>query len=224
MQIDIITLENAAAGSAELPDDIFKIAPRQDIMARVVHWQLSKRRSGNHKTKGMSEVSGTTKKPYKQKGTGNARQGSLRAPQFRTGGRVHGPVVRSHEYSLNKKVRRLGLISALSQKLAENKLVVLDAATSAPKTADLAKKIKALGWSSALIIDGSVDEGFLRASRNIHRLDVLPTIGANVYDILNHDVLAITTAGLAGLTARINGNAAGPEAAAPEAAATGEAA
>jgi large subunit ribosomal protein L4 len=210
MQVDIITLENATAGSADLPDDIFATTPRKDIMARVIHWQLSKRRSGNHKTKGMAEVSGTTKKPYKQKGTGNARQGSLRSPQFRTGGVVHGPVVRSHEYSLNKKVRRLGLISALSQKAAENKLVVLDAATAGPKTGALAKQIKALGWSSALIIDGTVDQGFLLASRNIHKLDVLPTIGANVYDILNHDVLAITTAGLEGLKARINGAAAAP--------------
>jgi large subunit ribosomal protein L4 len=205
MQVDIITLENAAAGSAELPDDIFRITPRPDIMARVVHWQLSKRRSGNHKAKGMAEVSGTTKKPYKQKGTGNARQGSLRSVQFRTGGVAHGPVVRSHEYSLNKKVRRLGLISALSQKVAENKLFVLDAAAGEAKTATLAKKIKALGWSSALIIDGAVDEGFLRASRNIHKVDVLPTIGANVYDILRHDVLAITPAGLEGLKARLNG-------------------
>ena len=211
MQIDIITLENIAAGSTELPDDIFKIEPRRDIMARVVHWQLAKRRGGNHKVKGMAEVSGTTKKPYKQKGTGNARQGSLRSPQFRTGGVVHGPVVRSHEYSLNKKVRRLGLISALSQKLAENKLVVLDVATSAPKTGQLAKKIKALGWKSALIIDGAVDDGFLQACRNIHKLDVLPTVGANVYDILNHDVLAITTAGLEGLKARINGTASAAE-------------
>jgi large subunit ribosomal protein L4 len=204
MQIDIITLENAPAGTAELPDELFAATPRPDIMARVVHWQLAKRRSGNHKVKGMAEVSGTTKKPYKQKGTGNARQGSLRSPQFRTGGVVHGPVVRSHEYSLNKKVRRLGLISALSQKLADNKLVVLDAATSEPKTGALAKKIKALGWSSALIIDGAVDEGFLLACRNIYKLDVLPTIGANVYDILNHDVLAITAAGLEGLKARLS--------------------
>ena len=205
MQIDIITLENVAAGSTELPDEIFGTAPRKDIMARVVHWQLSKRRGGNHKVKGMAEVSGTTKKPYKQKGTGNARQGSLRSPQHRTGGVVHGPVVRSHEYDLNKKVRRLGLISALSQKAAEGKLVVLDAAVCAPKTGELAKKIKVLGWKSALIIDGVLDEGFVRASRNIHKLDLLPTIGANVYDILNHDVLAITPAGLEGLKARING-------------------
>ena len=131
---------------------------------------------------------------------------------------VHGPVVRSHEYSLNKKVRRLGLMSALSQKLADNKLVVLDAAAHAPKTGELAKKIKALGWTSALIIDGAVDGGFLKACRNIYRLDVLPTVGANVYDILNHDVLAITTAGLEALKARINGT---PAAAAQ---ATGEAA
>src|ERR1700722_18706489 len=220
MQVDIISLDQGtASGSAELSDEIFAATPRRDIMARVVHWQLAKRRSGNHKTKGMSEVSGTTKKPYKQKGTGNARQGSLRSPQFRTGGVVHGPVVRAHAYSLNKKVRRLGLISALSQKLADHKLVVLDDAKTAPKTGELAKKIKTLGWTSALIIDGAVDEGFQRACRNIHRLDVLPTIGANVYDILNHDVLAITTAGLEGLKVRINGvstvkNVPGPEEAA----------
>lgn len=203
MQVDIITLENAPAGTAELPDEFFAATPRTDIMARVVHWQLAKRRSGNHKAKGVAEVSGTTKKPYKQKGTGNARQGSLRSAQFRTGGVVHGPVVRSHEYSLNKKVRRLGLISALSQKRAEGKLVVLDAAVGDSKTGALAKKVKALGWSSALIIDGTVDQGFMLACRNIHRLDVLPTIGANVYDILHHDVLAITTAGLEGLKARL---------------------
>ncbi|MFL5283350.1 MAG: 50S ribosomal protein L4 [Rhodopila sp.] len=213
MQVDIITLEQGSAGSAELPDDLFKVAPRPDIMARVVHWQLAKRRAGTHKVKGIAEVSGTTRKPYKQKGTGNARQGSLRSVQFRTGGVAHGPVVRSHEYSLNKKVRRLGLISALSHKLAENKLVVLDTAKATTKTADLAKKIKALGWSSALIIDGTVDPEFLRAARNIPKVDVLPTIGANVYDILNHDVLAITTAGLEGLKARLNPAASAGEAA-----------
>jgi large subunit ribosomal protein L4 len=204
MQIDITTLDNGKAGTAELPDEFFAAAPRADILARVVHWQLAKRRSGNHKVKGLSEVQGTTKKPYKQKGTGNARQGSLRSPQFRTGGVVHGPVVRSHEYSLNKKVRRLGLIFALSQKQAEGKLVVLDTAGGALKTSDLAKKLKVLGWRSALIVDQAVDEGFLRASRNIPGLDVLPTIGANVYDILNHDVLAITAAGVEGLKERLS--------------------
>jgi large subunit ribosomal protein L4 len=213
MQVDIISLEQGTpSGSAELPDEIFKVTPRPDIMARVVHWQLAKRRAGTHKVKGMSEVQGTTKKPYRQKGTGNARQGSLRAPQFRTGGVVHGPVVRSHAYSLNKKVRRLGLISALAQKLADNKLVVLQSATVSGKTGVLAKQIKALGWTSALVIDHTVDPDFQRASRNIHTLAVLPTIGANVYDILNHDVLAITTAGLEGLKVRLTGAPVGAEA------------
>ncbi len=204
MQIDIKTLDNGSAGTAELPDELFATTPRADIMARVVHWQQSKRRAGTHKTKGMGEVQGTTKKPYKQKGTGNARQGSLRAPQYRTGGVVHGPVVRSHGYDLPKKVRRLGLISALSQKAADGKLVVLDAASGAAKTKELAAKLKVLGWTSALIVDHTVDDGFLKASRNIHGIDVLPTVGANVYDILRHDVLAITTAGVAGLKERLS--------------------
>ncbi len=203
MHIEMKTLDNGTAGTIELPDEIFGAAPRADIMARVVHYQLSKRRAGTHRTKGMGEVSGTTKKPYKQKGTGNARQGSLRAPQFRTGGRVHGPVVRDHGYDLPKKVRRLGLISALSQKQADGKLVVLDAATAGGKTKELALKLKALGWKSALIIDRAVDEGFLRASRNIIGVDVLPTVGANVYDILQHDVLAVTAAGVEGLKERL---------------------
>lgn len=205
MKQDVITLANQKAGEIELPEALFGIAPRADIMARVVHWQLAKRRAGTHKVKGMGEVAGTTKKPYKQKGTGRARQGSLRSPQFRTGGVVHGPVVRDHGYDLPKKVRRLGLISALSQKKAEGKLVVIEAAASEEgKTAALKKQVAALGWSSALVIDGaSVDERFLRAARNIPGLDVLPTIGANVYDILRHDVLAVTKAGLETLMARL---------------------
>jgi len=214
MQVEITTLDKGSAGQADLPDEFFAATPRADIMARVVHWQLSKRRAGTHKVKGMAEVSGTTKKPYRQKGTGNARQGSLRSPQFRTGGVVHGPVVRSHEYSLNKKVRRLGLISALSQKAAEGKLVVLDTAAGVTRTADLSKKLKALGWTSALIVDRAVDEGFLRASRNLHGIDVLPTVGANVYDILRHDVLAITRAGVEGLKERLVGAPAQSEGAA----------
>ncbi|MBV1836921.1 50S ribosomal protein L4 [Acetobacter estunensis] len=203
MELDIKTLDNGSAGQATLPDEIFATEPRADIMARVVHWQLAKRRAGTHKVKGMAEVSGTTKKPYRQKGTGSARQGSLRAPQYRTGGVVHGPVVRDHGYDLPKKVRRLGLISALSQKAKEGKLIVLDAANGVTKTAELATKLKALGWSSALIVDGVVDEGFVRAARNLPKIDVLPTIGANVYDILNHDVLAITRAGVEGLKERL---------------------
>ena len=212
MQIDITTLDNGQAGSVELPDDIFATSPRQDIMARVVHWQLAKRRAGTHRVKGMGEVSGTTRKPYKQKGTGNARQGSLRAPQFRGGGAVHGPVVRDHGYDLPKKVRRLGLISALSQKHAEGKLVILDAADGATKTKELVAKLQVLGWKSVLIVDAVVDEGFARASSNIPHVDVLPTVGANVYDILNHDFLAITTAGVAGLKDRLAKGTQSPEA------------
>ena len=204
MQVEIRTLDNGSAGQHELPDAIFGQAPRADIMARVVHWQLAKRRAGTHSTKGMGEVSGTTKKPYKQKGTGNARQGSLRAPQYRTGGRVHGPVVRDHGYDLPKKVRRLGLISALSQKHAEGKLVVIDAASGGDgKTKALKTRLGALGWTSVLVVDAAVDATFLRAAANLHRVDVLPTAGANVYDILNHDVLAITMAGVAALEARL---------------------
>lgn len=203
MQTDITTFDGGKAGTVDLPDDIFAAAPRADVMARVVHWQLARRRAGTHKVKGMGEVSGTTKKPYKQKGTGNARQGSLRAPQYRTGGAVHGPVVRDHGYSLPKKVRRLGLISALSQKQAEGKLVILDAASGSAKTRDLAAKVKALGWKSALIVDSVVDQNFALASSNLHNINVLPTVGANVYDILHHDILAITRAGVDGLKERL---------------------
>jgi large subunit ribosomal protein L4 len=205
MQVPVITLDNGTAGEIELPEALFAAQPRADIMARVVHWQLAKRRVGTHKVKGLGEVSGTTKKPYRQKGTGNARQGSLRAPQFRGGGAVHGPVVRDHGYSLNKKVRRLGLISALSQKAAEGKLIVLETAASATdaKTATLAKQLKALGWTSALVVDAQVDEGFGRGIRNLPHVHVLPTIGANVYDILNHDVLAVTRAGVEALKERL---------------------
>lgn len=205
MQVKIITLDNADAGEIELPEALFGAAARADIMARVIHWQLAKRRAGTHKVKGMGEVSGTTKKPYRQKGTGNARQGSLRAPQFRKGGIVHGPVVRDHGYSLNKKVRRLGLISALSMKAAEGKLVVLDAAAPGDdaKTGAMAAKIKALGWTSVLVVDAAVDANFGRVVSNLPKVQVLPTIGANVYDILKHDTLAVTRAGIEALKERL---------------------
>jgi len=197
-------LSNAATGEIELPDEFFAAEPRVDIMARVVHWQLAKRRAGTHKVKGMGEVSGTTRKPYRQKGTGNARQGSLRAPQFRTGGIVHGPVVRDHGYSLNKKVRRLGLISALSQKVKDGKLVVVDLDGAGAKTAEMAKSVRALGWKSALIVDAAVDEGVGRAVRNLPNIQVMPTMGANVYDILKYDVLAVTRQGVEALKERLS--------------------
>jgi large subunit ribosomal protein L4 len=205
MQVPVVTLDNAPAGEIELPDEVFAAEPRSDILARVVHWQLARRRAGTHKAKGMGEVSGTTKKPYRQKGTGNARQGSLRAPQFRKGGVVHGPVVRDHGYDLNKKVRRLGMIHALSAKAKEGKLVVLDAASGAAdgKTKQMASRVKAFGWKSVLVVDATVDEHFGRCVRNLPNVHVLPTIGANVYDILNHDVLALTRAGIEALKERL---------------------
>ncbi|XAO71589.1 MAG: 50S ribosomal protein L4 [Acetobacteraceae bacterium] len=204
MEYEIKTLDNGSAGKVILPEELFGITPRNDIMARVVHWQLAKRRAGMHRVKGMGEISGTTKKPYRQKGTGSARQGSLRAPQFRTGGVVHGPVLRDHGYDLPKKVRRLGLISALSQKAAEGKVVILEAVAGVQKTRDAEAKMKALGLTSALIVDGvNPDVGFGRAIRNLHKIDVMPSIGANVYDILNHEALIVTRAGLDGLKERL---------------------
>jgi large subunit ribosomal protein L4 len=205
MKLKVTNLENKESGDIDLADEVFGLpVVRRDILARVIHWQLMKRRAGTHKIKGMGEVSGTTRKPYKQKGTGNARQGSLRAPQFRTGGIVHGPVVRDHGYDLPKKVRRLGLISALSMKQEEGKLVLLDTVGGqSGKTKDLAAKLRTLGWKSALVVDRTVDETFLRAARNVVGIDVLPTIGANVYDIVRHDLLIVTSAGLEGLKERL---------------------
>lgn len=203
MKLDVVDFDANSVGSVELPDEIFAVEPRADIVARVIHWQLAKRRAGTHKVKGMGEVSGTTRKPYKQKGTGNARQGSLRAPQFRTGGAVHGPVVREHGYSLNKKVRRLGLLSALSQKAAAGKLIVLDTVGALDKTKDVAARVKSFGWKSALLVDAAVEENFGRASRNVKGLDVLPVVGANVYDIIRHDILVITKAAVEGLKERL---------------------
>ena len=205
MQVPVITLaNNAPAGDIELPDAVFGAEPRVDIMARVVHWQLAKRRAGTHKVKGMGEVSGTTRKPYRQKGTGNARHGSLRSPQFRKGGIVHGPVVRDHGYSLNKKVRRLGLISALSQKVKDGKLVVVDLDGAATKTGEMAKAVRALGWKSALIVDAAVEEGFGRDVRNLPNIHAMPTVGANVHDILRYDVLAVTRQGVEALGERLS--------------------
>jgi len=205
MRLTVRNLDNEEVGDIELADEVFGLPVRRDILARVVNWQLAKRRAGTHKTKGISEISGTTRKPYRQKGTGRARQGSLRSPQFRGGARIFGPVVRSHAFGLQKKVRRLGLKTALSAKHSEGKLVVIDAAHIAEaKTKLLRQRLDALGWASVLIIDGpEIDEGFARAARNLPRVDVLPQQGANVYDILRRDVLVLTRAAVEHLEARL---------------------
>lgn len=194
MKCDVITLDNKSAGSVDLDEAVFGAEVRADIMARVVNWQLAKRRSGNHKTKTISEIAGSTAKPWNQKGTGRARQGSKRATQWVGGQTVFGPVVRSHAFRLNKKVRKLGLRAALSSKQAEGKLIIIDEAkTAEAKTKALAAQLSALGLSSALIVAGpEVDENFGRAIANIPRVDVLPQQGANVYDILRRDTLVLT--------------------------------
>jgi large subunit ribosomal protein L4 len=204
MRATVRNLDNQEVGDIELAEEVFGLPVRSDILARVVNWQLAKRRAGTHKTKGISDISGTTKKPYKQKGTGRARQGSLRSPQFRGGAVIFGPVVRSHEFGLQKKVRRLGLKTALSAKQAEGKLIVIDAArVDEARTKALRARFDALGWDSVLIIDGAVDDGFARAARNLPKVDVLPEKGANVYDILRRDTLVLTRDAVQQLEARL---------------------
>lgn len=205
MKIAVKNLQNKEVGSIELDDGIFAVDVREDVMHQMVRYQLNKRRAGTHKTKGISEVSGTGKKPYAQKHTGRARFGTLRAPQMRGGYTVFGPVPRSHATELPKKVRELALKSALSAKAAAGKLIVLDDAKAAsPKTKDMASSLKKLDIASALFVCGNdMDENFTRATRNIPLIDVLPTAGANVYDILRRDVLVLTKDAVANLTERL---------------------
>jgi large subunit ribosomal protein L4 len=206
MKLKITSLENKEAGSIDLADEVFGLPEvRRDILARVINWQLAKRRAGTHKTKGVSDISGTTKKPWAQKGTGRARQGSLRSPQFRGGAVIFGPVVRDHGYGIQKKVRRLALKTALTAKQKDGKLVVLDKASmKEPKTGALAKQFAALGWTSVLIIDGpELDQNFARAARNLPGIDVLPQQGANVYDIVRRDTLVLTREAVQHLEARL---------------------
>lgn len=205
MKCDVVTLDNGKAGKIDLSDDVFGLPMRGDLLQRMVNWQLAKRRAKSHKVQGRSDVTGTGAKPYRQKGTGRARQGTRKASQFRGGGRAFGPVVREYGIALPKKVRRLALKTALSAKQAAGNLVVLDAAAlKEPKTSALAKQVAALGWTSALVIDGpEVDANFRRALSNIPGLDVLPSQGANVYDILRRDTLVLTKAGVEALEARL---------------------
>ncbi len=209
MKAEVITLEAGKAGEIELDDAIFGLEPRADILHRVVRWQRAKAQAGTHKAKTRSETSYSSKKIYRQKGTGGARHGDRNAPIFRKGGVYKGPVPRSHAHDLPKKVRALGLRHALSAKAGAGKLVVLDsAAMPEGKTAQLAKAARELGWRKVLVIDGAaVDENFARAARNLEGIDVLPTIGANVYDILRRDTLVITRAGVEALEARLKGSA-----------------
>ncbi|MHA6325066.1 50S ribosomal protein L4 [Roseivivax sp. CAU 1753] len=204
MKLDVIKLDGGSAGSVELGDEIFGLEPRADILHRVVRWQRNKAQAGTHSTLGRSEVSYSTKKIYRQKGTGGARHGSRKAPIFRKGGVYKGPTPRSHAHDLPKKVRALGLKHALSAKARDGQLVVIDTADADGKTKSLAKMVRDLGWKRALVIDGTeVNENFAKAAANIVGLDVLPSMGANVYDILKRDTLVITKAGVEALEARL---------------------
>ena len=205
MKLEVIKLEGAKAGEIELDDAIFGLEPRADILHRVVRWQRAKAQAGTHSVLGKSDVSYSTKKIYRQKGTGGARHGSKKAPIFRHGGVYKGPTPRSHAHELPKKFRALGLKHALSAKAKAGELVVLESLDMAEaKTAKLARAAKELGWKRVLIIDGAeVNENFARAARNLDGIDVLPTMGANVYDILKRDQLVLTKAGVEALEARL---------------------
>ncbi len=205
MQWDVVNLNNETVGTVDLDEAIFGVDVRPDILARTVNWQLAKRRAGTHKTKLRGEVARTTKKPYRQKGTGRARQGSTKGPHMRGGAVVFGPLPRSHAIDLPKKVRRLALKCALSAKRADGLLVVLDRAELPdPKTKALADYAAKLGWQRALVIDGeTVEVNFARAARNLLSVDVLPTQGANVYDILRHGTLVLTRAAVDKLKERL---------------------
>lgn len=193
MKLKVINIDNKPGKEIELSDFVFGIEPRSDIMARVVRWQLAKRRLGNHSVKTRADIKMTTAKMYKQKGTGNARHGSAAVSQFRGGGSAHGPVVHSHSHSLNKKVRLLGLRSALSAKARLGKLFILENVKCDGKSASLKKKLDAMGFKNLLVITGdSVDLNFQRAANNIIHVDLLSHAGLNVYDIVRKDNLIIT--------------------------------
>jgi large subunit ribosomal protein L4 len=205
MKLDVITLEAGKAGDIDLNDDIFGLEPRADLLHRVVRWQRAKAQAGTHSVLGKSDVSYSTKKIYRQKGTGGARHGSRKAPIFRHGGVYKGPTPRSHAFDLPKKVRALGLKHALSAKVAAGELVIVDSLNLADaKTSAVAKAVKENGWKRVLVIDGAeVNENFARAARNLEGVDVLPSMGANVYDILRRDTLVLTRAGVEALEARL---------------------
>lgn len=204
MKLDLQSFGGDASGSVELRDEIYGLEPRADILQRMVRWQLAKRRAGTHAVKNRAEIWRTGKKMYKQKGSGNARHGSARVSQFRGGGRAFGPLVRSHEHDLPKKVRALALRHALSSKAKSQTLIVVEDATLAePKTAALKEQFGKMGLSSALIIAGAeVDTNFGLAARNLPYIDVLPVQGINVYDILRRDTLVLTKAAVDALEAR----------------------
>ncbi len=194
MKINVCSLDNKSLKEVNLDKNIFQVEVKNEIIYRMVRYQLAKKQSGNHSTKSISEISGTTKKPFKQKGTGSARQGSRRSPHMRGGSAMFGPRVRSHAHKLPKKIRSLALKMSLSQKCSEGKIKILsDLALSKSKTSLLQDKIKKFDAKSILFIGGKkIEKNFLNASKNIPNIDVLPSQGLNVYNILRRDYLFIS--------------------------------
>ena len=205
MKAKVLTLDSCDAGEIDLKDEIFGLEPRNDLMQRVVVWQLAKRRAGTHKTKTRGEVNRTTKKVYRQKGTGSARHGARSAPTYVGGGKAMAPVVRSHEFDLPKKVRAAGLRHALSSKARDSKLVVLDAASVGEvKTKALAQRLGKLGAGHILVVDGNFDVKFALSARNLAKISLLPAGGLNVYDVLRRDTLVLTKAAIQAIEERLS--------------------
>ena len=204
MKAKVLTLDSGDAGEIDLKDEIFGLEPRADLIQRVIVWQLAKRRAGTHKTKRRGEVNRTTKKVYRQKGTGSARHGARSAPQYVGGGKAMAPVVRSHEFDLPKKVRQAGLRHALSAKARDSKIIVLDAASVKEiKTKALGQRLGKLGSGHLLIVDGTFDDKFTKSARNLAKVSLLPAGGLNVYDVLRRDTLVLTKAAIQALEARL---------------------
>ena len=206
MKHDVSSLDNKTVKDLNLDKEIFGVELKEDIIYRMIRYQLAKRRSGNHKTKGISEISGTTKKPFKQKGTGSARQGSKRSPQMRGGAVIFGPQVRSHGHKLPKKIKKLALKMVISKKLKDGKLVILDQLKiNKPKTSLMKSKLLSLKLDSALFIEDKViDKNFMLAVKNVPKIDVLPLAGINVYDIMKRDFLIFSENAINGLNERFS--------------------
>lgn len=204
MDMNVTTLAGKASGKISLSDEIFGLEPRADLIQRMVRYQLAKRRAGTHDVKNRSEITRTGSKMYKQKGTGNARHSTSKAPQFRGGGRAFGPTPRDHGFDLPKKVRALALRHALSSKKASDQIVVIDdLAMKDAKTSAMRKVFAKLGIENALFIGGAeLDNNFALATRNIPHMDVLPVQGINVYDILRREKLVLSKSAVEALEAR----------------------
>jgi large subunit ribosomal protein L4 len=204
MKIEVNSLDNKKIKDIDLDKQIFGVELNEEIIYRMVRYQMAKRRSGNHKTKGISEISGTTKKPFKQKGTGSARQGSKRSPQMRGGAVIFGPQVRSHAHKLPKKIKKLALKMAISKKIKDGKFkVISELKISKPKTNLFRSKLSGLKLESVLFIDGKdIDNNFLLAAKNVPKIDILPVAGINVYDILKRDFLVLSENAVNGIKER----------------------